>query len=289
MKSYARILSSLLTGVILLSACTPAATSIPTSAATFDVNPIYTAAAATIAVESTRNAALIPTATATATLEPSATATATLEPSPVDLTASGAMEITPTLWIPSSGDTRPTITANLDTNCRQGPDATFDIVGGLRVGDTSEVYGMLSNASWWYIKNPDKESPKYCWVWGSTTEVTGSTNSVPVMAVPPTPYKSLPDVSVNISVDPGSSSTCPQVVTVTGTITTSAEGTFSYQIYDDEGNIYKNSTMTFKDDGSDSISFSKTFKSDYSGWFMMKVTNPVTQKSNKGTISIDCP
>jgi hypothetical protein len=290
MKSNARILSTLLAVTILLAACTPAATPTQKVEPTVDVNPIYTAAAQTIEVESTRKAALIPTDTPTPapTEAPTATATNTLAPT-IASTESANLGPTPTQWIPVSGDTHPTIKAIYDTNCRQGPDESFDVVGALRVADSSEVYGMLANRSWWYIRNPGKDSPKYCWVWGSTTEVTGSTNDVQEISAPPTPYKSLPTVSVSISVDPSTSTTCPVGVAITGTIKTSGAGTYSYSFYDDEGNVLKSGVMTFKDDGTNSVSFTKTYKETYSGWIQMKVSSPVAKKSGHGTINITCP
>ncbi len=287
MKPYIRILSMLMAGIFLLTACTPAPTPTQQQEATFDVNPIYTAAAETIAVESTRKAALIPTATATIepTEEPTATPTNTATLSALGDTAI----ITPTLWIPMSGDTHPSISAIYDTNCRQGPDETFEVVGALRVGDTSQVYGMLPYGAWWYIKNPGKDEPKYCWVWGETTKVDGSTADVPEMSAPPTPYLSKPKVSLSISVDPATSTTCPVTVTVTASLTTSGEGNFTYSIVNDEGHHFQDSFLTFKDDGTQSVSFTKKYSSDYSGWFQMKVTNPVAVKSGKAYIQITCP
>lgn len=289
MKSNAQILSILMAGVILLSACAPAAVPTQKTEATIDVNPIYTAAAETIAVESTRKAALIPTSTPTIepTEEPSPTATATLEPT-VLTTISDSLVSTPTMWIPVSGNSRPSISAIYDTNCRQGPDENFEIVGALRVGDTSEVFGMLPYGAWWYIKNPGKDSPAYCWVWGETTKVDGSTASVEEISAPPTPYLSKPKVSASVSISPATSSTCPVTVTVTGTIKTSGPGYYNYQIVNDEGTVFEESSLYFKDDGSQSVSVTKTYKADYTGWFMLKVLSPVSAKG-KATININCP
>lgn len=291
MKSSIRNLSILLAFVIVLTACTPAAVPTQKAEPTFDVNPIYTAAAATIAVESTRNAALIPTATATVepTEAPTATPTETLAPTMPVGTAVTSLGPTPTLWIPVSGDSRPSITAIYDTNCRQGPDENFEIVGAIRVGDTSEVYGMLPYGAWWYIKNPGKDTPKYCWVWGETTKVEGSTDSVQEISAPPTPYISKPKVTLSAAASPSTSATCPVRITFTGTIKTSAEGDFSYQFYNDEGKIYKQGVMSFKDDGTNSFTFTRTFDEDYTGWVQLKVTNPVAVKSGKASINIDCP
>lgn len=285
MRSNARILSILLAATVLLAACTPAATPTQQENPTVDVNPIYTAAAKTIEVESTRKAALIPTETQAPTETPTEAPTATVTPT---LPPSGTVNPTPTMWIPSSGDSNPSITAIYDTNCRQGPDENFDVVGGLRVGETSKVYGMLPYGAWWYIENPGKTDPKYCWVWGESTKVEGSTEAVPEMSAPATPYVHLPKISVSASVSPASSTSCPVKVTFTGSIHTSAEGNFTYSLYDDEGTVMDEGILTFKDDGTDSISVTKTYKSDYSGWVQMRVTNPVGGKSSKAYFTIDC-
>lgn len=291
MKSITRNLSILLAFSFLLAACAPAAVPTQKVEPTFDVNPIYTAAAATIAVESTRNAALIPTATATVepTEAPTATPTETAAPTLPAATIDPDLGPTPTLWIPVSGDSHPSISAIYDTNCRQGPDENFAVVGAIRVGDTSEVYGMLPYGAWWYIKNPGKDTPKYCWVWGETTKVEGSTDSVPEISAPPTPYKSKPKVSLGISVSPSSATTCPVRLHITATIKTSGEGDYSYQIYNDEGKVYKTGVISFKDDGTQTISLTRSFDDDYTGWIQFKVTNPVGVKSGKASFTVDCP
>jgi hypothetical protein len=291
MKSNFRIPGLLLTGIILLTACTPAAVPTQTSQPTVDVNPIYTAAAQTIEVESTHQAALIPTATATPTLEPTATAlptstaTATEVAMTID-TLSASLEGTPTLWIPSSGDSHPTITARLNTNCRQGPDQSFDVVGALKVGESSDVIGVVQGGGWWYILNPAKEDPKYCWVWSGSTDVSGSTDALPIM---PKTTAGMPRIGVTISVSPTSSSTCPQTISVSGTITTDTAGYVYYSFIDNLGNTLKSGSMYFADDGSQSVSFNKKYSSSYNGWILMRVTSPVGKRSGHGEINIACP
>jgi hypothetical protein len=75
----------------------------------------------------------------------------------------------------------PEISANVNTNCRQGPSTYYKIDGYLLVGDVSYVYGRDSASLWWYIQNPDKSS-LYCWVWTESTTVSGDTSAVPVVA-----------------------------------------------------------------------------------------------------------
>lgn len=78
------------------------------------------------------------------------------------------------------------ISANLDTNCREGPDTVFPVIGHFQRGQTSEVQGSNASQTWWYIKNPDNPEG-YCWVWGETTSVEGNTNEVAIITPPPLP------------------------------------------------------------------------------------------------------
>lgn len=78
------------------------------------------------------------------------------------------------------------ISANLDTNCREGPDTVFPVIGHFQRGQTSEVQGSNTSQTWWYIKNPDNPE-RYCWVWGETTYVEGITNEVAIITPPPLP------------------------------------------------------------------------------------------------------
>jgi SH3-like domain-containing protein len=102
---------------------------------------------------------------------------------PIDQPTATQIEIvvTPT---PSSGVLE--ITANLTTNCRQGPSTDYDIVGYLETGQKSEVEGTNESQSWWYIKNLNIPG-EYCWVWGETTNVNGDTSGLPVVQPPAPP------------------------------------------------------------------------------------------------------
>lgn len=80
----------------------------------------------------------------------------------------------------------PVITSSIDTNCRTGPSSAYPRVGYLLVGQASTVHGRNSDSSWWYIENP-KSPGTYCWVWGDTTTVVGSTAQLVVITPPPLP------------------------------------------------------------------------------------------------------
>ncbi len=290
MKTTIRIFSMLMVLVFGLTACTPAALPTQTPAtATIDIAPIYTSAAATIAVEGTRNAALM--STATPLPEPTATEAPTEMPAvelPTAMPVVANAEPTPTMWIPVSGDSLPVIRARLSTNCRQGPDPKFDIVAAFEEGDKSKVVGKLRGGGWWYIENPQDDDPKYCWVWGETTEVEGNINYVQEMFVA-TPYVSKPVIKVNIAVDPATSVTCPQTFTITATLKTDRLGDFTYSIVDETGAVLKSGILSFLDDGTKTVTFTKKYSKDITKWVQMKVTNPVTEKTGKIQFSLDCP
>jgi uncharacterized protein YraI len=226
---------------------------------------------------------LIPTATEvilpTNTPEP---ATAT----PTTASENTTPPITSTLWIPASGSAYPTITASLDTNCRSGPDQAFDVVGALRVGDTSEVQGKLNGGGWWYIKNITNPEPKFCWVWAETTVVNGDTSMVPVVQAP---VAHPPKLTVGISVVPDTSAVCPTTFVFTGTVTSDRATTLIYKFVNEDGKSFKSGTITFTDDGTQSVTLSKTYESDTSNSMQFVITSPIAAHSSKAEFSLTCP
>jgi len=290
MNTTTKSLSLILALSFLLAACTPAA--VPTQApqATLDVKPVFTAAAQTIAVELTRNAALMPTATEevlpTATTEPTATVMIAVPTIAVNL----FKEATPTPWEPPvTGVTLPNIVARLDTNCRQGPDPAFDYVATFKAGATSQVVGKLVGEGWWYIKNPERDSPRYCWVWGASTDVKDNTNYVQEISSPPTPVKPLPRVELSLSISPSISATCPQIFDITATLKSDRGTNYTYTIYNSAGDTLKEGTLSFLDDGTKTITFTKTYKADRDDWIQFRITSPVTTKTPKVYFQLDCP
>ena len=91
----------------------------------------------------------------------------------------------------------PRITANVETNCRTGPSPDYPRVGYLLVGQESTVHGRNDAGTWWYIANPKKPG-EFCWVWGSTTVVTGNTLALAVITPPPPPVAAFQASFVNM-------------------------------------------------------------------------------------------
>ncbi len=89
----------------------------------------------------------------------------------------------------SSAPSGPQISAQVNTNCRLGPNAAYPAVGGLMVGQTSIVVGKSSDSTWWLIQNT-RNSSTDCWVWAGSTQVQGDASSVKVAGAPPLSYYS---------------------------------------------------------------------------------------------------
>jgi uncharacterized protein YgiM (DUF1202 family) len=80
----------------------------------------------------------------------------------------------------------PTVSVSVDTNCRIGPGNAYEMVGGLKVGETAAVVGKDAFGEYWIIE--DENTPDgTCWIWGQYATVKGNTDNLPVVAAPPTP------------------------------------------------------------------------------------------------------
>jgi len=94
---------------------------------------------------------------------------------------------------PPEESSEPTISARVNTNCREAPSQDFEIIGYLLKGQTSVVIGAEPSGNWWEIVNPDNPN-ETCWVWSQTTTVSGDTSDVPEKEPPP-----VPDALVGVS------------------------------------------------------------------------------------------
>jgi hypothetical protein len=189
-------------GLLVAMALTLSACNLPLSAGG-SVSPspaaeqaIYTAAAQTLAVQLTQSAA---TQAAGEAAQPP-----TNTPEPVVLVPT----VTPTLAFTeppafTATPEAPMISASVATNCRRGPSTLYAPPVGVRnVGQKVQVAGRNDGGTWWYIQNPNK-SGEFCWVWGESTQVEGSTSGLPIITPPPLPptatFTSTPGASYNAS------------------------------------------------------------------------------------------
>jgi len=157
-----------------------------------------------------------PTATATLVLVPTATSTSLFEVLTPSVTPT--LLVLPTTQLPPPSPSAPIISAQVDTNCRQGPSAQYPRVGSLLVGQTSTVHGRDSSGAWWLIENPKKPG-QYCWVWGETTTVEGNALALPILTPPPLPSGATVSASFSNVHGCGGAPTAVFRVTNTGKVT----------------------------------------------------------------------
>jgi hypothetical protein len=155
-----------------------------------NTDAVSTSAAETVVAGFTQNAPVPSTFTAAATF------TRTFTPTLIYLTSRFPSE-TPTLPV-TPGTETPTVEATQTftpfpviirvtrpTNCRAGPDTSFDVVGSFLVGMKAEVIGRDATSHFYYIPNPYVYTD-YCWVSGKYAEFEGNPLLLPVVVSPPT-------------------------------------------------------------------------------------------------------
>ncbi|MBW7918489.1 MAG: hypothetical protein DYG87_11030 [Anaerolineae bacterium CFX3] len=118
------------------------------------------------------------------TLVPSTAPPSLASEAPAD-TPAPSPTLSPTLYFTDTPAV-PMISVSMDTNCRVGPGVVYDLVGGLFVGQTAQVYGKNPAGTFWYIRLPNN-SGTFCWVTGQYASIAGDTSLLPVYTPPPTP------------------------------------------------------------------------------------------------------
>lgn len=78
------------------------------------------------------------------------------------------------------------IEVSVDTNCRSGPNTSFDYVGALLVGERTQIVARTSVPNYHIVDNPDRPG-RTCWLWDRHATVYGDPNGLPMLAAPPTP------------------------------------------------------------------------------------------------------
>lgn len=154
---------------ILLAACSTTFTT-PTQIPT--QSPSATATS-TLASTHTHTPAPTRTLTPTFTTTPTVTRTPTQTPTPTQ-------SLTPTIT-PSPTFAFPTITVQMQANCRYGPGKAYLYAWGMYAGDTGTVWGRNESGTWLWIQ-PDQI--KYqCWISASVVEIHGDIFTLRVASV----------------------------------------------------------------------------------------------------------
>ncbi len=113
-----------------------------------------------------------PTVSETATV--AATPSRTPPPSLVPATTTVTTTLTPTLT-PTPSKAMLAITAN--SNCRQGPGASYKAVTGFTPGTDLEIVARNTENNFWQVKIPNTEDT--CWVWGEYATPSGNVDTLP--------------------------------------------------------------------------------------------------------------
>jgi len=117
---------------------------------------------------------------ATEPIEPPTHAPNVPEPPAVTPTATEATES-----VPSIEQGPPIAVGLVNSNCRWGPDAVYDIVDYLLQDQQTPILGRDAQWFWWLVERVDL--PGTCWVANNLTDELGDTSQVPIILAPPTP------------------------------------------------------------------------------------------------------
>ncbi len=77
------------------------------------------------------------------------------------------------------------LTANVNANCRTGPNIVFDEYGYLLEGHSAPAIGRASDNSWYVAQLPDR--PSHCWIAASIVTLNVDPSVLSIFASPPTP------------------------------------------------------------------------------------------------------
>jgi hypothetical protein len=159
--------------MIAFTGCTPSrgmdeGTSGDTSGATETALALDLLAASTIEAlqDEDRTATSVAMTAQPTSTEPPPTATMTITPSPT-------LEFVE-------------VEVSVDTNCRAGPNVSFDYVGALLVGERTQVVARSNVPNYFIVNNPDRPGST-CWLWDRHANVFGDPLGLPMLEAPPTP------------------------------------------------------------------------------------------------------
>ncbi len=105
----------------------------------------------------------------------------TAQPTPTEPPPTGTLTITPS---PTLAFVE--VEVSVDTNCRSGPNISFNYVGALLVGERTQVVARSNVPNYFIVNNPDRPGST-CWLWDRYATILGDPLSLPMLEAPPTP------------------------------------------------------------------------------------------------------
>lgn len=157
-------------------------------------------------------------------------------------------------------------------NCRFGPGTVYIVIGELKENQAGRIAGKNSDASWYYIHDPGNPDG-FCWVAADVVDIVGNTDSLSVVEPP---LSSVTDVTLTI--EPNRILvTCdkfPQIVYMTGQITTNGPGLITYRWEASTGVASVNNTIAFVEAGTQTIQEYYPIGSANDYWIILHVLSP---------------
>lgn len=179
----------------------------------------------------------------------------------------------------------PMISASVDTNCRKGPATIYEAISYLLVGKTSEVVNKYQNGLWWVIKDPNNPAQR-CWVWGSTTMVTGDWQSLPEATQPPTPTVQLV-LSLDGSASPANYwGACPVTITYTFNIQSNMPVNMGYHVASSESPFSALKSTSFGP-GTKTFNLDQSYNASGTYWKQFYIDSPLIM-NHKVEVSVHC-
>ena len=90
----------------------------------------------------------------------------------------------------------PMVSVSVNTNCRTGPNTSYDRLGTLAVGEQAEVLGRTPLSDSLVVKLPTNP-PITCWLWTKYVTLVGDISGLPVFPIPSTPTPKLSETPQN--------------------------------------------------------------------------------------------
>jgi hypothetical protein len=79
----------------------------------------------------------------------------------------------------------PMISVSQNTMCRKGPGSSYDAIGDLQVGESTEIVAKYSGGDWWVVENYGASGT--CWLYGGYAQIIGDTSALPYWEAPALP------------------------------------------------------------------------------------------------------
>ena len=170
-------------------------------------------------------------------------------------------------------------------NCRSGPGTVYIVIGELQEHHSATIMGRNPDATWYYIKHPGNPGG-FCWVAAEVIEIEGNPES---LAVVQPPASSVTDITVTLE-PTRILVTCdkfPQVVYMTGQITTDGPALVTYRWEASTGVSSVDNTIAFVEAGTQTIQEYYPIGSANDYWIRLHVLGP-NDKTEQVNFSASC-